>query len=89
MLIEWNTRAGSAEFDHLDRAVRALILRNAVGAEHAAALIALGGVEFRRGAYDDDNARIRRALHHLPKTDSTRRIIAEAELALIRLRQGR
>lgn len=89
VLIEWNTRAGSTEFDRLDAAVRSLILRNAVDAQHVAALIALGGVEFRRGAYDDGAARIRRALHHLPKADSTRRVTAGAELALIRMRQGR
>lgn len=89
VLIEWNTHSGSTEFDRLDQALRGLILRNAVDTQHAAALIALGGVEFRRGAYDDGAARIRRALQHLPKANSTRRITAGAELALIRLRQGR
>lgn len=89
VIVEWNTHAGSREFELLDGALGALVERNAVDIRHAAALIALGGVKFRRGAYDDAAALIQRALHHLPKVRSTRRITAVAELALIRLRQGR
>ncbi len=86
-LVEWQTYAGTAEYEKLSAELSDLRARNSLQAHHAAAMVAVGMVDLRRCAFSDAVAGLSAAVR-MADPGSVRTLHAQAELLLAYVRCG-